>query len=189
MKPWQHVLLGVLIGLLFAGIILLLILPERGTPIPLVTITANPLAMKTPELDQIKVELAGAVKQPGVYEFPKGIHLMDALALIGGTKESADLGKMNLALVLKDGHKITIPTLTNLSETNNQSAFGALLDINSATVDQLIELPGIGELKAQAILTYRNDHGPFQTPEDLLEVPGIGESIFEEIKNLISVNP
>jgi len=65
MKPWQHILLGILLGLLFAGIILLFILPQRGTPIPLVTVTANPSANTTPEAETIKVELAGAVKQPG----------------------------------------------------------------------------------------------------------------------------
>lgn len=189
MKPWQHVLLGVLLGLLFAGIILLFILPERGTPIPLVTITANPSVLKTPDLDQIKVELAGAIKTPGVYELPKGIHLVDALTYGGGTTEDADLSKLNLALVLKDGQKITIPTLNRQSETSSSSILAGLLDINTASVEQLKALPGIGEQKAQAILNYRNDHGPFQSPEDLIEVPGIGESIFEGIKDLITINP
>lgn len=189
MKPWQHILLGILFGLLFAGIILLFILPQRGTPIPLVTITPNPSAVKTPELDQIKVELAGSVKQPGVYELPKGIHLVDALELGGGTAEDADLSKLNLALVLKDGQKISIPSLSSQNESTNPASSGLLLDINSATVEQLMDLPGIGELKAQAIMTYRSDHGPFQTIEDLMEVPGVGESIFESIKNLIIVNP
>ncbi len=188
MKPWQHILLGILLGLLFSGIILLFILPQRGTPIPLITVTASASAKKTPELNLIKVELAGAVGKPGVYEVPKGIHLVDALALGGGTTETADLRKINLALVLKDGQKITIPTLNSQSELTQVSQSGSLLDINSASIEQLIELPGIGELKAQAILTYRNDYGPFQTLEDLMEVPGVGESIFEGIKDLITIN-
>jgi competence protein ComEA len=191
MKPWQNVLLGILLGLLFAAIILLFILPQRGTPIPLVTITANPAVNKTPEIEQIKVELVGAVKQPGVYDFPKGIHLLDAIDLSGGVAEGADLSKINLALVLKDGQKITIPTLgsQNLSSNNSTHEATALLDINLATVEQLMDLPQIGEIKAQAIMTYRNDHGPFQKLEDLIEVPGVGKSIFEAIKSLITVNP
>jgi competence protein ComEA len=191
MKPWQNVLLGILLGLLFAAIILLFILPQRGTPIPLVTITANPAVNKTPEIEQIKVELVGAVKQPGVYDFPKGIHLLDAIDLSGGVAEGADLSKINLALVLKDGQKITIPTLGSQNSSSNNSTHEAtaLLDINLATVEQLMALPQIGEIKAQAIMTYRNDHGPFQKLEDLIEVPGVGKSIFEAIKSLITVNP
>jgi len=64
-----------------------------------------------------------------------------------------------------------------------------LLDINTATAEQLMALPQIGEFKAQAILTYRNDHGSFQALDDLMEVPGIGESIFAALKNLITINP
>ena len=86
--------------------------------------------------------------------------------------------------------KITIPTSNSQYSANNAiSTIKRLLDINTATAEQLMALPQIGELKAQAILTYRNDHGPFQTLEDLMEVPGIGESIFEALKNLITVTP
>ena len=189
MKAWQHILLGILLGLLFAGLILLFILPQRGAPIPLVTLTANTAVKQTPEVDQVKVEMSGAVKQPGVYDFPKGIHLVEAIGLAGGAIEGADLSKLNLALVLKDGQKITIPSLNNQNEPSYLVNSGALLDINTATAEQLMNLPEIGELKAQAILTYRSDHGPFQTLDDLMEVPGVGESIFETIKDLITVNP
>ena len=189
MKAWQHILLGIMLGLLFAVIILLFILPQRGAPIPLVTITANPAAKQTPEIDQIKVELAGAVKQPGLYDFPKGIHLVEAIELAGGAAEGADFSKLNLALVLKDGQKITIPNLNHQNEAYALTGSGTLLDINTATAVQLMDLPEIGESKAQAILTYRNDHGPFQTLDDLMEVPGVGETIFETIKDLIIINP
>jgi competence protein ComEA len=191
MKTWQHVLLGVFLGLLFAGIILLFILPQRGAPIPLVTITANPNARTTPQAESIKVEFAGAVKKPGVYDLPKGIHLVDAIELAGGAEEDADLSKLNLALVLKDGQKISITTTGTPNSSSLYSISGStgLLDINTATAEQLMALPQIGELKAQAILTYRNDHGPFKTVEDLMDVPGIGESIFETLRNLITINP
>jgi len=191
MKPWQHVLLGVLLGLLFAGIILLFILPQRGTPILLVTVTPKLGANSTSVAENIKVEMAGAVKAPGVYDLPKGIHLVDAITVAGGATEGADVSKLNLALVLKDGQKINIPS----SATQNPATFNlisgstSLLDINTATAEQLMALPQIGEQKAQAILNYRNDHGPFQVLDDLMEVPGIGESIFEAVKNLITINP
>ena len=69
------------------------------------TVTANPAANKTPEVDHIKVELAGAVKEPGIYDLPKGMHLVDAIELAGGAAVDADLSKLNLAFVLKDGQK------------------------------------------------------------------------------------
>lgn len=188
MKPWQHILLGILLGLLFAGLILLFVLPQRGTPIPLVTITANPAVRQTPEIGQIKVEITGAVKRPGVYDFPKGTHLVEAVELAGGAAEGADFSKMNLALVLKDGQKINIPNLTSQNEISDQVGSGVLLDINTATADQLMSLPQIGELKAQAIVNYRNDHGRFKALDDLMEVPGIGESIFEGLKSLITID-
>jgi len=137
------------------------------------------------------VELAGAVKQPGVYDLPKGIHLVDAIELSGGMAVDADLSKLNLALVLKDGQKISIPTSNaqNSATNNGNLGLSGLLDINTATAEQLMALPQIGEFKAQAILTYRNDHGSFQALDDLMEVPGIGESIFAALKNLITINP
>ncbi|HSN93821.1 MAG TPA: ComEA family DNA-binding protein [Anaerolineaceae bacterium] len=191
MKPWQHILLGILLGLLFAGMILLLILPQRGTPIPLVTVTPKSGGNSTPEVKTIKVELAGAVNRPGVYDLPEGIHLVDAIDIAGGKTAEADLSKLNLAMILKDGQKVTIPTTNTQNSTTVNGILGLnnLLDINTATADQLMALPQIGELKAQAILTYRNDHGRFQSLEDLMEVPGIGESIFEAVKHLITIIP
>ncbi len=96
---------------------------------------------------------------------------------------------MNLALVLKDGQKITIPVENNQGTIGIASTPAGLMDINTASLVQLMDLPGIGEQKAQAILSYRDEHGSFQKIEDLMEVPGVGESIFEEVKKLITVNP
>ncbi|MEA4812943.1 MAG: ComEA family DNA-binding protein [Anaerolineaceae bacterium] len=189
MKPWQNLLFGILLGLLFSGLILLFILPQRGTPIPLVTVTpGSPGTNAATQANLIKVDLAGAVSKPGLLELPEGTHLADALPLAGGLAPQADQSKINMALILKDGQKIVIPA-KNTEINSAAQGTQTLLDINSAGLEQLKSLPQIGELKAQAILTYRNEHGPFKKVEELMEVPGIGESIFELIKNAVTIAP
>lgn len=187
MKPWQNILLGILLGLFFAGVILLFILPQRGTPIPLVTVTPQPGSEQTPTTDTIKVELAGAVMQAGVYDFPKGIHLIEAVELAGGFAPEADLDKLNLAMVLKDGQKVRVLAAGAEGGNSGDEGLSAPININTANLAQLETLPGVGSQKAQSILNYRNDHGAFLKIEDLMEVPGIGETIFEGLKTFVTV--
>lgn len=141
------------------------------------------------------VHVCGAVKSPGVYELPASSRMIDAVNAAGGFLDHAASDQINLAAVLKDGDQIRIYTDEELEtaagsdaqmEAWRQTEEG-LVDLNSAQKEQLMELPGIGETKAEAILSYREEVGGFRTIEDLKKVSGIKESVFEKIKDKIIV--
>ncbi len=187
MKTWQQVLLGFLLGMLAAGIIWLTAASPRGTPIEL----APP-----PTPAPLIVHISGAVKKPGVYSLPRESRVQDAVALAGGLLEQADAEIINLAARLSDGDKIHIPAqgedLTRFMAANPalnsaESGTSAPINLNTATLNQLDALPGIGPAKAADILAYRQQNGPFQSIEDLLKVPGIGATILEGIRDQIFV--
>lgn len=152
---------------------------------------------------QVIVDISGEVHNPGVYKLKNGSRLFELLKKAGGETKSADLQKLNLAAKLQDGEKIIVPTKNSLSvntildntanfnnaqNTNSQSVNIQTININSATEEQLINLPGIGPATAKKIIDYRNTQGRFSTVEDLLKVKGIGEKKLAQIKNYITVN-
>ncbi len=193
MKPWQTVALGICLGLLAAGAILFVSSQPQGTPLKISTPLPPP---------GLVVHVDGAVKYPGVYTLPKNSRIRDAISAAGGFLDGANSLPVNLAAQLEDGAKILVPFLsdtpgwtvrtltipsTRFSPTLSTSQ-GAI-NINIATQQEIETLPGIGETKAAAIITYRQEHGPFLKPEDLLNVPGIGPSTLLSIKNLIVLGP
>ena len=195
MKFWQILLLGILIGLIAAAIILLISAPPRGTPIVLKAqstyyLTDTPLS--TPTLEMIVVQVIGEVKNPGLLELPVGSRLNDAIFSAGGMTDLADTNRLNLAAVLKDGTRVYVPALGEilpddttddlLSESDHQ-----VININLADRNELASLPGIGLVRADAIIDYRTSQGNFLNIDEILNVPGIGESIFAQIKDLITV--
>ena len=131
----------------------------------------------------IFVYVCGEVNSPGVYQCKKGARLFEAIELAGGLTKEADLNSVNQAQVLEDGTKINILSINDSNDTQGSS----LININSATKEQLMTLPGIGEKKAQAIISYRESHGGFQSIEELMEVEGIKTGIYEKIKDRIKV--
>ena len=135
------------------------------------------------------VHVCGAVKSPGVYELPASSRTMDAVNAAGGFLDHAASDQINLAAVLKDGDQIRIYTEEELETAAGGSSEleDGMMDLNSASKEQLMELPGIGETKAEAILSYREEVGGFQTIEELKNVSGIKESVFEKIKDKIIV--
>jgi competence protein ComEA len=151
------------------------------------------------------VDVAGAVPRPGVYEFPVGSRVKDAVEAAGGLLAQADKTKLNLAAPLEDGARLDIPFLAGLeptqpafsfvpgsNTTNNNNSGGTitdvqLIDINTASATELDTLPGIGPTLAQAIIDYRETYGPFFAIEDIMFVDGIGPDTFEAIKDLITV--
>lgn len=135
----------------------------------------------------ITVEVAGAVVAPGIYEVPVQSRVIDGIEAAGGIVQDADLSSINQVAFLLDGQKVTIPFEASSAAEAPQSIITGPLNINTATVDQLVELPGIGEVKAQAIVDYRNQNGPFASVDRLLAVDGITESILEELRPLIAV--
>ncbi|MGN0202913.1 MAG: helix-hairpin-helix domain-containing protein [Coprococcus sp.] len=140
------------------------------------------------EVRKIYVYVCGKVNEPDVYELEPGARLFEAIEAAGGVCKEADLDRLNLADILEDGEKIYVPaegeTVESSEDTEDKSSDGRV-NINTATVEQLQTLPGIGEAKANAIIAYRDANGAFASVEELREVPGIKDGIFGQIQSLI----
>ena len=132
----------------------------------------------------IYVHIAGAVENPGVYTLQEGQRVEDAIQL-AGIREDSDIDALNRAAIINDGQKIIVPVIG--ANDTNQTITNEKLNLNYATLAQLMALPGIGEVKANAILQYRTRHGSFQTVEELLQVHGIGTAIYEELADQVCV--
>jgi len=190
MKSWHSILIGIFIGLILSAAILLIALPPRGTPVELLPIpTAAPIA----------VDVGGAVQSPGVYLLPQGSRVEGAVQAAGGFQDNAERKSINLAAQLKDGEKVYIPALDESdpfqsparSPSGERSAELILsespINLNTATLEELQTLPGIGEARANDIIEYRVSHAGFMSIEEIQNVPGIGPVMFDRIKDLIFV--
>ena len=186
MRSVLKVLIGVIAGFLLAGALLVISRSPAGTPIQLL-----PAPTKAP----LVVQVMGAVPRPGVYEFPEGSRVRDAIDAAGGLLTEADTSAMNLAAPLEDGQQLDIPYVGGAAPAVTAEPAAAtqaanaedLLNINTATVDQLDALPGIGPTTAQKIIDYRTANGPFARIEDIMNVSGIGPATFDKLKDLITV--
>jgi competence protein ComEA len=137
------------------------------------------------------VDVAGAVHQPGVYEFAEGDRVIDAIERAGGQLPKADLSLLNLAAPLTDGTQILVPKsgpprAVVPGGTAPGSSTG-LININSASATELETLSGIGEVLAATIIEYREQNGPFASVDDLMDVSGIGPATLEEIRDQVTV--
>lgn len=187
MKPWQSSVLGILIGCGLMAVIFIVARQPSGN-----AITLKPAPTQGP----LTIYVTGCVNAPGVYEVEQNSRVQDAIQIAGGTTDCANLAAINLAAKLSDEQQITIPSIEAVSgtpslyepSTARNISVAAPLDINVATVQELETLPGIGNTKAQAIIDYRSQNGPFHHVEDLLNVPGIGEKTLEQIIDLITTN-
>ena len=143
--------------------------------------------------DEIVVYICGAVKEPGVIALAKGSRMHDAVQAAGGFSENAALTSVNLAAKLEDEQMIYVLTKEEaeaqaaVSSMNSSAAENGLVNINTADIDALCSLPGIGESKARDIVTYREKQGAFQKKEDIMQVTGIKENLYRRICDLISV--
>ncbi|MBE5944897.1 MAG: hypothetical protein E7258_08265 [Lachnospiraceae bacterium] len=140
--------------------------------------------------EEVAVYVCGAVKAPGVYYLSVDSIKQDALDAAGGFIDGASLTYVNLAEKVKEGEQIYFPFEEELSAgyTPIEGRSDGKININTATVDILMTLPGIGESKAKAIVDYREEHGDFQSTEDIIDIPGIKEGIYNNIKDYIVVN-
>lgn len=155
---------------------------------------------------KVTVDIKGMINNPGVYEVDSNSRVNDVITLAGGLKEGADTSNINLAKIVSDEMTIIIysteevlekfkqevcicnyPYIENNACINNNDNNSNLININTATIEELTALTGIGDVKAEAIIKYRNEVGKFKTKEELLNVDGIGESLFEKIKDDITV--
>lgn len=160
----------------------------------------------------IFVHVCGAVEYPNVYELPAGCRVYEAVQAAGGFAEDADESYVNQAQELSDGVKLVIPTLEQTAamlsgdeaetmagavgiqdnvgrqeESPQNSASDGKIDINTASEAELCNVPGIGAVRAAAIVAYRQENGSFSSVEDIMNVSGIKEGTFEKIKDSIKV--
>ena len=155
------------------------------------TVLAEKTEVSTTQETVIFVDIKGAVKNPGVYQMKVGDRVKDALEAAGGLTEEADSQKVNLAKRLEDQMVIVVPKVGEeaeeipAGETRNEATKEGKVNINTATVEELKTLKGVGEKKAEAIIEYRKKNGSFQTKEDLMKVRGIGKKLFESFQERI----
>ncbi len=191
MKNWWLVALGVIFGLFGAGAVILASAPPRGAPIQL---------LPPPTPAPIQVHISGAVHNPGVYELPLESRVQDAIQVAGGFTEDAQQEGINLAAKLQDGDQVLVPAQRtsasypmgdSTSQTADQQSLtqstSNIVNINSASQDELETLPGIGPVTAQKIIEYRQSNGDFSSIEGIQKVSGIGPATFDKIEALITV--
>jgi competence protein ComEA len=189
---------GLVGGLLGAGLLYLAAGRPHGPAVQL-----SPPPTSAP----ILVHVSGGVVNPGVYALPLDSRVQDAVQAAGGLAPEAMGSSLNLAARVRDGDQLIIPTLrptslpvlsTTQAETGGtrfqaplateQPTQAGKININSAGLEELDTLPGIGPVTAQKIIDYRQANGPFQTLEAIMDVSGIGPATFERLKDLITVD-
>lgn len=169
---------------------------------------ASDLATKDQAIKPQYVDLKGAVKNPGVYSFLPNERIHDVLQKAGGLLPTADQNRINLAQPLEDGMMIWIPAKNEITPNfpssapanhttpavpvtsragSQASSKNGLVNLNTASVEQLMTLSGIGETRAKAIMRYREEKGSFRTIQQLQEIPGIGEKLMEKIKDQVTL--
>ncbi len=150
----------------------------------------------------ICVHICGAVSKPGVYTVEEGMRVFDVIETADGLTEEAAADYLNQAALVSDGQKIYVPTNTEIQEgtvptggsedimqsVGTDAAESQLININEATAEQLKELPGVGDSRANSIIAYRESHGGFGSKEEIMQVEGIKEGMYSKMKDRISIN-
>jgi competence protein ComEA len=188
--------IGLVIAALVAGIAVVYALyqafDERSAP----PIVIEDAAATLP----VVIEMRGEIEAPGVYELAPGARLQDALAAAGGLTEEADLSTVNLARRLRDGELIVILALPvpgstpmlplpDAGDAAEVEESRARININAATAEELEALPGVGEVIATRIVTYREQNGPFRSVDDLIHVEGIADRAIDDMRELVTTGP
>jgi competence protein ComEA len=151
-----------------------------------------PVPTVATETSTFVVHVAGAVAAPGVYDVRGPARVVDAIEAAGGPTPHAELDSLNLAASLADGQRIYVPVVGEIVEPMDDGsvgddASGGPIDLNTATVAELDQLPGVGPATASAIVEHRDEHGPFATVDDLTDVRGIGPAKLDAIRGLVRV--
>ena len=196
-ESWSLAIKSAVIG----GVLLLLVgvgglLPKKEEAVEeSEALVTTVLAEKTEENTTLEavifVDIKGEVKNPGVYQMKVGDRVKDALDAAGGLTAEADSQKVNLAQRVEDQMVIVVPKVGEEAEaipagaTSKEVSKEGKVNINTATVEELKTLKGVGEKKAEAIIEYRKKNGSFKTKEDLMKVRGIGKKLFESFEERI----
>ena len=196
-ESWSLTVKGAVIG----GVLLLLVgvgglFSKKEEAVEDVTVVETTMLAEKTEVSTtqeavIFVDIKGAVKNPGVYQMKSGDRVKDALDAAGGLTGEADSQKVNLAQRVEDQMVIVVPkvgeeaTEIPAGVTSKEASKEGSVNINTATVEELKTLKGVGEKKAEAIIEYRKKNGSFKTKEDLMKVRGIGKKLFESFQERI----
>ena len=188
-------------GAVIAGVLLLLVgvgglLPKKEEAVEeseaaVTTVLVEKTEESSTQEAVIFVDIKGAVKNPGVYQMKVGDRVKDALDAAGGLTAEADSQKVNLAQRVEDQMVIVVPKVGEEAEAipagamSKEESKEGKVNINTATVEELKTLKGVGEKKAEAIIEYRKKNGSFKTKEDLMKVRGIGKKLFESFEERI----
>ncbi|HYO48218.1 MAG TPA: ComEA family DNA-binding protein [Chloroflexia bacterium] len=178
------------------------------TAAPSTPLSTQAVAAAPPTPQMLAVYVSGAVLNPGVYMLPEGSRISDAIQAAGGPQPDANMELINLAARVSDEQHISVlrtgetpvaqvppqqpantPQAQSKQQATPQPKPTGKLNLNTATAAQLEELPGIGEVLAARIVEYRDTNGPFKTVEEIMSVPGIKEAVYEQIRNLVTVEP
>jgi competence protein ComEA len=148
-------------------------------------------ALEAAPTPRLVVHVVGAVRRPGLYRLRDGSRIADAVARAGGATRRADLSLVNLAAPVSDGSQVVVPrrappAAPGAPPAEDPAAAAGPVHLNTATVEQLDELPGVGPVTAQKIVDYREQHGAFSSVDDLDAIPGIGPARLEQLRDLVA---
>lgn len=164
---------------------------DGGEARPVASMESVALDVEEEPPRMLVVHVAGAVNRPGLYELADGSRIDDAIAEAGGAKPKAALELVNLAAPVADGQQVLVPMRGEPGATSGEggahAAPGGKVSLNSATVEQLDALPGIGPVTAQQIIDFRTANGGFGSIEELDAVPGIGPARLEQLRPLVGL--
>lgn len=159
--------------------------PHAETPAPRLALSTASSAVSEPP--GLVVDVEGKVARPGIVTLAAGSRVVDAITAAGGVKGKADISMLNLARKVEDGEQILVGIEPAAGDQVASNAPGAKVNLNTATLEQLDELPGVGPVTAKAILAWRTKNGHFDSIEDLLDVKGIGQATLEDLRDLVTV--
>jgi len=141
----------------------------------------------------VVIHIVGAVRRPGLYRLVQGKRVADAVARAGGTTRRADQSAVNLAAPLADGQQVVVPARpppasagAGTAAAGGETAPGGPIHLNTATLEQLDALPGVGPVTAQKILDYRQAHGAFSSVDELDAIAGIGPARLESLREVVA---
>ncbi|MGZ8694728.1 MAG: helix-hairpin-helix domain-containing protein [Gaiellaceae bacterium] len=143
---------------------------------------------QSPQSKSLVVHVVGAVRRPGLYHFADDSRVADAVRRAGGATRRGDLSQINLAAPMADGLQVVVPRRgpgNTVSPASGEATTGPV-HLNTATLEQLDTLPGVGPVTAQKILDYRTENGGFASVDDLDAVSGIGPARLESLRELVA---